>query len=149
MEKQNYILLVEDNEDDIDLTLLALKKNNITNEVVVAKNGNEAIEVLSRRYETEQKWPSLILLDLNMPVADGFDVLTKVKTLGEMKKIPVVILTSSNEVSDITKGYELGANSYIRKPVNFNEFINMIHDIGKYWLHINIPPILSNYSQNA
>lgn len=144
MTSSNYILLVEDNEDDIDLTRLALRKNQITNEVVVARNGLEAVETFKNRYTNNKEWPSLVLLDLNMPVSDGFEVLKEIKGDDHYKKVPVVILTSSGESEDVKKGYDLGANSYIRKPVSYSDFKAMVKEIGRYWLNVNIPPELNN-----
>jgi two-component system response regulator len=135
------ILLVEDNPDDEALTLRALKKNNIRNEVVVAHDGAEAIEYLfgTGRFAGRDTtiMPQVILLDLKLPKMDGFEVLRKMRADPATKLLPVVILTSSNEEVDRINGYNLGANSYIRKPVEFNDFIEAVRQLGLYWLVLN------------
>ena len=138
------ILLVEDNPDDQKLTLRALKKNNITNEVVVAEDGAQALDYLFGRGEFADrdagKPPALILLDLKLPKVDGLSVLAQLRADARTKMVPVVILTSSREEQDVVRGYQLGANSYVRKPVNFLEFVDAARQLGVYWLILNEQP---------
>jgi two-component system response regulator len=131
------ILLVDDNPDDVDLTLRALKKSNMLNEVIVASDGEKALELLLADKPLN---PAVVLLDLNLPKIDGLGVLRRIRSDKRTKLLPVVILTSSNEESDLINGYELGANSYIRKPVDFNHFIEAVQTLGLYWLLLNEPP---------
>jgi DNA-binding response OmpR family regulator len=135
------ILLVEDNPDDEALTLRALKKNNIKNEVIVAHDGAEALDYLfgagTYAGRDTQVMPQVILLDLKLPKVDGFEVLRRMRADARTKLLPVVILTSSNEEVDRVNGYDLGANSYIRKPVEFNGFIEAVRQLGLYWLILN------------
>ena len=139
------ILLVEDNPDDVELTLRALRKNNIQNEVIVAIDGVEALDYLfgKGKYEGRDRnqRPVLVLLDLKLPKLDGLEVLKHIRTDEFTKLMPVVILTSSKEESDIVSGYELGANSYIRKPVDFGQFTEAVRQLGLYWLLLNESPI--------
>lgn len=139
------ILLVEDNPDDEALTLRALKKNNIGNEVVVARDGAEALDYLfgTGRYEGRDTrvWPAVILLDLKLPKVDGLEVLKRIRNDERTRLLPVVILTSSREEQDLIDGYSLGANSYVRKPVNFDEFIEAARQLGLYWLLLNEHPL--------
>lgn len=141
MAKSNsYILLVEDNPDDIELTTLAFKKNNFANEIVVVEDGQEAIDfLLGNDPEGVQKrgYPELILLDLKLPKINGHEVLKKIKAENQTRRIPVVILTSSQEEEDIIQGYDLGANSYVRKPVDYKNFVEVVNNMGIYWLAIN------------
>jgi len=138
------ILLVEDNPDDVTLTLRALKKNNLLNEVIVAHDGVEALDYLfcEGKYENRSpdQLPELILLDLKLPKVDGLEVLTRIRADDRTRLLPVVILTSSNEQCDIISGYELGVNSYIRKPVDFEQFIEAVRQLGLYWLVLNQAP---------
>lgn len=137
------ILLVEDNPDDEALTLRALHKNNILNDVVIVRDGAEALDYLFCQggYATrEVSSPAVILLDLKLPKIDGLEVLKRLRNDERTRLLPVVILTSSKEEQDILKGYSLGANSYIRKPVDFIQFIEAIRQVGLYWLMMNEPP---------
>jgi CheY-like chemotaxis protein len=140
------ILLVEDNPDDVDLTLHALKKNNIKNEIVVAYDGAEALDYLfgTGKYLGRDLsiMPTIILLDIKLPKVDGLEVLRKIRANELTKFLPVVILTSSKEEQDILKGYSLGVNSYVRKPVDFNQFAEAVSHLGLYWLLLNevLPP---------
>jgi two-component system, response regulator len=138
------ILLVEDNPDDEALTLRALKKNNITNEVVVVRDGEEALEYLfgTGRYAGRDTtvMPQVTLLDLKLPKVDGLEVLRQVRAKDLTKLLPIVILTSSNEDKDRFEGYGFGANSYVRKPVDFDQFIKAVLHLGLYWLLLNEPP---------
>lgn len=138
------ILLVEDNPDDEALTLRALKRNNILNEVVVARDGAEALDYLfgqgAYNDRTGGKLPEVVLLDLKLPKLDGLEVLRRIRSEPLTRRLAVVILTSSNEERDIIAGYDLGANSYIRKPVDFNQFMEAVRQLGVYWLVLNVPP---------
>ena len=138
------ILLVEDNPDDVELTLRAFRKSKIANEIVVAKDGVEALEYL---FATEtcagrdnSSLPQLVLLDLKLPRLDGLQVLERIRANPKTKLLPVVILTSSTEQPDVLTSYRLGANSYIRKPVDFQEFVVAVRRLGLYWLLLNQPP---------
>ena len=140
------ILLVEDNPDDVELTLRALKKNNIANEVVVACDGEEALEYLAATGKYEGRAlvdaPQVILLDLKLPKVSGLEVLRVLRADPRTRLLPVVILTSSSEEPDIIASYQLGANSYIRKPVDFKQFLEAIRQLGLYWLVLNqTPPV--------
>lgn len=138
------ILLVEDNPDDEALTIRALKKNNILNEVVVARDGEEALEYLfgAGRYEGRDTTiqPQVILLDLQLPKLSGHEVLKRLRADKRTALQPVVILTTSSEQADITTGYSNGANSYTRKPVDFNQFTEVVKQLGIYWLELNEVP---------
>ena len=138
------ILLVEDNPDDIELTLRAFKNNNIMNEVVVKRDGAEALDFFFGKDGIAVKGhnglPAVILLDLKLPKIDGLEVLRKLRADERTKLVPIVILTSSKEQSDIVNGYNLGCNSYIRKPVDFNQFAEAIKQLGLYWLVLNEAP---------
>ncbi len=139
--KGRTILLVEDIADDELLTLRALKKNKIANEVIIAHDGQEALNFL---FGTEggrlPDVPALVLLDLKLPKVDGIEVLKKIRSNERTRFMPVVILTSSGEESDVIKGYENGTNSYIRKPVDFEEFVEVVKHVGMYWLLLNEAP---------
>jgi len=136
-----HILLVEDHPDDEELTMRALKKNNIMNEVVVARDGVEALEYLfgTGAYAGRDMnvMPQIILLDLKLPKIDGLEVLRRLRADDRTKFLPVVVLTSSKEEQDIVKSYQLGANSYVRKPVDFQEFSGAVQNLGLYWLILN------------
>ena len=138
------ILLVEDNPDDEALTLRAFKKHNITNEVVVAHDGAEALEYLfgTGRYAGRDMalTPQLILLDLKLPKVDGLEVLRQLRADDRTRLLPVVVLTSSTEERDLVESYRLGANSYVRKPVDFTQFVEAARQLGLYWLLMNQPP---------
>lgn len=137
------ILLVEDNPDDEALTLRAFAKNNIHNEVVVARDGAEALDYLFARNahagRDTAKQPQVVLLDLNLPKVDGLQVLREIRADERTSLLPVVILTSSREDQDLVEGYRLGANSYVRKPVDFDEFLEATRQLGLYWLLLNEP----------
>jgi CheY-like chemotaxis protein len=137
------ILLVEDNQDHEILTLRALKKHNILNEVIVARDGAEALDILyndADRADTEPLIPQLILLDLKLPKVDGLEVLKRLRSEATTRLLPVVVLTSSDEEKDLLTSYELGANSYIRKPVDFDDFMEATRQLGLYWLVLNETP---------
>ena len=138
------ILLVEDNPDDQKLTLRALKKNNIANEVVIAEDGAQALDYLFGTGQFAGRdvrdRPALILLDLKLPKVDGLSVLAQVRADERTKLMPVVILTSSAEEQDLVRSYELGVNSYVRKPVDFTEFVEAARQLGVYWLIMNEQP---------
>lgn len=138
------IMLVEDNPDDEALTLRALKKNNIQNEVVVAHDGAEALDYLfgnaGAASGKKNPLPMVVLLDLKLPKVDGLEVLRRVRADSRTRLLPVVILTSSKEEQDLTNGYSLGANSYVRKPVNFGQFVEAVRQLGLYWLLLNEAP---------
>lgn len=140
----NEILLVEDNPDDVDLTLRAFAKSNIANEVVVARDGVEALDYLfatgPHAGRASAPLPQLVLLDLKLPRIDGLEVLERVRANPRTRLLPVVILTSSTEERDLEKGYTLGANSYIRKPVAFQELVEAVRHLGLYWLLLNQAP---------
>jgi CheY-like chemotaxis protein len=138
------LLLVEDNPQDLELALRALRKANLSNRIHVARDGAEALEFIfcegphaARRIID---CPKVILLDLKLPKIDGLEVLKRIKGDPRTKAIPVVVLTSSKEQSDVVESYQLGVNSYIVKPVNFEQFAEAVHDLGLYWLLLNQPP---------
>ncbi len=139
------ILLAEDNPDDEALTLRALRKNNITNEVVVARDGTETLDFIFGTNKHEGRdvrdWPSMVLLDLKLPKVNGLEVLKKIRSDERTRGIPVVILTSSKEEQDVAESYGLGVNSYVRKPVDFTRFLDAVKQIGLYWLLLNEAPI--------
>lgn len=135
--RERVILLVEDNPDDEALTLRALKKNNIMNPVEVARDGLQALDYLLN--DEQRPLPQVVLLDLKLPKLDGLEVLKRVRQSGRARFVPVVILTSSREEQDVVTGYQLGANSYIRKPVDFDQFSAAIRELGLYWLVLNEP----------
>jgi two-component system response regulator len=147
------ILLADDSQGDIDLTLHALRAENLANHVFVVRDGEEALDFLlctglhaGRSFDHP---PKLVLLDLKMPKVDGLQVLKRIKEDSRTKTIPVVLMTSSREVRDMVKSYELGVNSYIQKPVDFTEFRNVVKSLGLYWLVTNRPPISNGQTQAA
>ncbi|MCD6359626.1 MAG: response regulator [Armatimonadetes bacterium] len=144
MASDGVILLVEDNPDDVELTLRALHGANISNEIVVARDGVEALDYLFgtgvHTGRDPRELPAVVLLDLKMPRVDGLEVLQRLRADERTKLTPVVILTTSDEDADIVAGYELGANSYVRKPVSFEDFAGAIKQLGLYWLLLNQPP---------
>jgi len=138
------ILLVEDNPNDVELALRALRKSNLTNRIHVARDGAEAIEFIfcegphaTRKIENG---PRVILLDLKLPKVDGLEVLKRIKSDPRTKTIPVVVLTSSKEQKDVVESYQLGTNSYIVKPVSFEQFVQAVQQLGLYWMLLNQPP---------
>ena len=145
MSKERLILLVEDNDDDVQLTLRALRLHRIANSVKVVHDGAEALDFLFCRGayadRSPDELPQLVLLDLKLPKVPGLDVLKKLRQEPRTHRLPVVILTSSNVESDLAASYDLGANSYIRKPVDFTQFMEAVERLGLYWLVLNeVPP---------
>ncbi len=142
--KERTILLVEDNPDDVELTLRAFKQHNIKNEITVVRDGEEALDYLFATGAYTDRdvtiMPSVVILDLKLPKVDGLEVLQRIRADERTKIVPVVILTSSNEEQDMVNGYKFGANSYVRKPVDFTQFIEAARQLGLYWLVINEPP---------
>jgi CheY-like chemotaxis protein len=143
MDNLGRILMVEDDPKDVELTMMALEGHNLANEVIVTRDGEEALDYLYRRgkYSTRSsEHPAVILLDLKLPKIDGLEVLRQVKTDNSLKIIPVVVLTSSNEEKDLVSSYKLGVNAYVVKPVDFHEFVNAIKELGVFWAVINAAP---------
>lgn len=137
------ILLVEDNPRDLELTLSALAKSQLANDVVVVRDGAEALDYLSYRgayADRTRGQPGVVLLDLKLPKIDGLEVLRTIKTQEDLQSIPVVMLTSSREESDLVRSYKLGVNAYVVKPVGFKEFVDAIGDLGVFWAVLNEPP---------
>ena len=137
------ILLVEDNPHDLELSLLALERSNLANEVIVVRDGAEALDYLLRRHayaERAEGNPAVLLLDLKLPKVDGLEVLAEVRKSETLRSIPVVMLTSSREEPDLQTAYQLGVNAYVVKPVNFKEFVAAITDLGIFWAVLNEPP---------
>ncbi len=137
------ILLVEDNPKDLELSLIALERSNLANEVVTVRDGKEALDYLFRRgayAERQPGNPAVVLLDLKLPKVDGIQVLEKVKAEPSLQSIPVVMLTTSREEKDLVKSYQLGVNAYVVKPVAFKEFIEAIQELGIFWAVVNEPP---------
>lgn len=137
MSATKLILLVEDNIDDEELTLRALKKSAVPNQVMVARDGAEAVSYL---FDKDVQ-PQVVLLDLNLPKLDGLEVLRRIRSHESTKHLPVVVLTSSKEEKDISRSYQLGANSYVRKPVDFKQFIDTVNTLSLYWLSMNHGPL--------
>jgi CheY-like chemotaxis protein len=142
--QKNIIMVVEDNEDDLELTLRAFAKNNILNEIIIARDGVEALDYLFGTGEHEGRdlsiMPEVILLDLKMPRLDGLETLKSIRANEATKLLPVVVLTSSDEEQDMIKSYEYGVNSYIRKPVDFNQFVDAVRQLSLYWVVLNEHP---------
>ena len=147
------ILLVDDSQDDVDLTLHALRAENLANRVFVSRDGEEALEFLfCSGPHTQRSFdhpPKLVLLDLKLPKVDGMQVLKQLKGDVRTKNIPVVMMTSSREDRDLVSGYDLGVNSYLQKPVDFDEFRRMVKLLGLYWLVTNQPPVNNGHSHSA
>ena len=143
MNKIGRILMVEDDPKDVELTLTALEEYNLANEVIVTRDGEQALDYLNCRgeYKTRSNGnPAVMLLDLKLPKVDGLEVLKQIKTNGKLSMIPVVVLTSSKEEKDMVASYRLGVNAYVVKPVDFHEFVNAIKELGVFWAVINEPP---------
>ena len=137
------IMLVEDDPRDVELTLTALEEHNLANEVVVTRDGEEALDFLYRRgaFATRANGnPAVLLLDLKLPKVDGLEVLERIKSDEKLRLIPVVVLTSSREERDMVASYRLGVNAYVVKPVDFHEFVNAVKELGMFWAIINQPP---------
>jgi DNA-binding response OmpR family regulator len=137
------ILLVEDDPKDVELTLTALEEYNLANEVIVARDGEEALEYLYSRGKFKTRFsgnPAVMLLDLKLPKVDGLEVLKQVKSEEKLRMIPIVVLTSSKEEKDMVASYKLGVSAYVVKPVDFHEFVNAIKELGVFWAVINEPP---------
>jgi CheY-like chemotaxis protein len=137
------ILLVEDNPKDLELTLIALERTHLANEVVVTRDGAEALDYLFARgrYEGRENGnPAVVLLDLKLPKVDGLEVLRDIRADADLKSMPVVMLTSSKEETDLLRSYELGANAFVVKPVEFKQFVEAIADLGVFWAVLNEPP---------
>ncbi len=143
---ERYILLVEDNPDDEELTLLSLRKNNLAHDIVVVRDGVEAIEFLfgngQYAHRDASHVPTVILLDLKLPKLDGLGVLKRLRAEDRTRTLPVVVLTSSSQDADVIASYNLGANSYVRKPVEFGAFVEAVSSLGLYWVLLNRPPPL-------
>jgi len=144
MDRSALILLAEDNKMDVELTLDAFRENHFNNRIEVVENGEKAVSYLMGEggYADRDKYPlpGLVLLDLKMPKMDGFEVLKKVKSTPEIRRIPIIILTSSGEEGDRIMGYDLGANSYLVKPVTFDGFLKVVKKVTDYWITLNLPP---------
>jgi CheY-like chemotaxis protein len=143
MEKLGRILIVEDDPRDVELTLTALEDYKLANEVVVCRDGQEALDYLNSRgkfIDRVNENPAVMLLDLKLPKVDGLEVLQRVKSDERLRMIPVVVLTSSHEEKDMMRSYKLGVNAYVVKPVDFHEFVNAVKELGAFWAVINEPP---------
>ncbi len=144
MARPKTILLIEDNPDDEVLTLRALKKSNLTNDVFVVRDGVEALDYLfatgTHAGRNAKDLPTIVLLDLKLPKIDGLEVLKRLRANDATKMLPVIVLTSSNEQKDLVSSYSLGANSYIRKPVDFDQFVQAVNQLGLYWMVLNQVP---------
>ncbi len=143
MDNLGRILMVEDDPNDVELTMTALEDHHLANEVVVTRDGEEALDYLYRRGKFTTRstdHPAVILLDLKLPKIDGLEVLRQVKSDDNLKVIPVVVLTSSREERDLVSSYKLGVNAYVVKPVDFHEFVNAIKELGVFWAILNVTP---------
>jgi CheY-like chemotaxis protein len=143
LNKLGRILMVEDDSKDVELTLTALEEYNLANEVIVTRDGEQALDYLFCRGEYQTRLsgnPAVLLLDLKLPKVDGLEVLKQIRSNGELKLIPVVVLTSSKEEKDMVASYKLGVNAYVVKPVDFHDFVNAIKELGVFWAVINEPP---------
>jgi DNA-binding response OmpR family regulator len=146
--KNNLILLVEDNADDEALAIRALRKNNITNDIVVAHDGIEALDLLFGTRDREPVTPAVILMDLKLPRLDGIETLKRIRACARTHNLPVVMLTTSDEERDVVRSYECGANSYVRKPIDFSDFTKVTAQLGMYWLLLNKQPKLPAKDQD-
>ena len=135
-----YILLIEDSDDDIELTKRAFAKNHILNEIVILRDGEKAVEFLFNNNFEGRGMPQFILLDLKLPKVSGLELLERIRAHDQTRLVPTVILTSSKQDEDLVAGYRLGVNSYVRKPVDFNEFVDAVRQVGLYWLVLNQSP---------
>src|SRR3979411_506823 len=143
MNKLGRILMVEDDPKDVELTLTALEEYNLANEVIVTHDGEQALDYLYCRGEYQMRSsgnPAVMLLDLKLPKVDGFEVVKQIEADGDLRMIPVVVLTSAKEEKDMVASYKLGVNAYVVKPVDFHEFVNAIKELGVFWAIINEPP---------
>ena len=143
MHELKRILLVEDSANDVELILAALAENRLANEVIVVRDGEEALDYLYRRgaFRLRREGnPVVVLLDLKLPKVDGLEVLAQLKSDSELRRVPIVVLTSSREEQDIINSYDLGTNAYVVKPVDFHEFVDAIKDLGLFWAVVNQPP---------
>ena len=143
MDTPRRILLVEDDPKDVELTLMALEDYNLANEVVVTRDGQEALDFLYRRAQfstRSQENPAVILLDLKLPKVNGLEVLQQIKSDEHLRMVPVVVLTSSHQEKDMMRSYQLGVNAYVVKPVDFHEFVNAVKELGVFWAVVNEPP---------
>ncbi|MBK1987825.1 response regulator [Sphaerospermopsis aphanizomenoides BCCUSP55] len=143
MAQTSTLLIIEDNPDDIELTLLAFEQTGLRENIVIARDGVEAINYLFTENPALDSLPDLILLDLQLPRINGLEVLQQIRSHARTKLLPIVILTTSHEESDRLQGYSLGCNSYICKPVDYDQFVNILQQLGMYWLIINSPPPLT------
>ena len=152
MDKLGYILLADDNEDDLELEQRALAQYRVANEIVVVRDGAEALDFLYRRGEfsnRNQLLPLVVLLDVNMPKINGLEVLAEMKSDPQLREVPVVMLTSSREGPDVERCYQLGANAYVVKPVDFNQFADAVKTIGRFWAVLNELPLTRAKSASA
>ena len=138
--KRRWVLLVEDNPDDEELIVRSLKRANFSNPIVIARDGAEALKLLFGEERNKNEEPALIILDINMPHMNGFEVLEDIRKNPKTAHVPVVIMTSSDMQGDVARGYALGANSYVQKPIAFAQFVEAVASVGLYWLLLNVPP---------